>query len=88
MGHQAISQTQTHGYTVIFLLQYITICLYLPQDIQTLHKTDSNVIPVNDLSVQYIQLSTLLTDDHSKETRNLILTQMITLQQETLLTTT
>jgi len=58
MGYQASSQTQTHGYTVIFLLQYVTRCLYLPHDIQTLHQTDSNVIPV-DLPVQYVQLSTL-----------------------------
>jgi len=74
MGYQASSQTQAHGYTVIFLLQYVTRCLYLPHDIQRLHQTDSNVIPVNDLSVQYIQLPTLLRDDHSKKTENLILT--------------
>lgn len=42
---------------------------------------DSNVIPVNNFSVQYIQLPTLLRDDHSKETENLILTPLITLQQ-------
>jgi len=81
MGYQASSQTQAHGYTIIFLLHYITRCLYLPHDIQTLHQTDSNVIPVNDLSVQYIQLSTLLRDDHSNETKNLILIQVITLLQ-------
>lgn len=42
---------------------------------------DSNAIPVNNLSVQYIQLPTLLRDDHSKEIENLIFTQMITLKQ-------
>jgi hypothetical protein len=80
MGYQASSQTQAHGYTVIFLL-HVSRCLNLRHDIQRLHQTDSNVIPVNDLSVQYIQLPTLLRDDHSKEIENLILTQVITLQQ-------
>jgi len=53
----------------------------LPHDIKRLNLIDSNVIPVTDLSVQYIQLPTLLRDNHSKETENLILTQVITLQQ-------
>lgn len=82
MEYQANSQTQAHRYTVICLLQYVTRCLYLPHDIKRLNPTDSNVIPVIDLSVQYIQLPTLLRDNHSKETGNLILTQVITLQQD------
>ena len=81
MGYQASSQTQAQGYTIIFLLQYVTRCLYLPHDIQRLHQTDSTAIPANDLPVQYIQLPAPLRDDQSKETENLILTQVITLQQ-------
>jgi hypothetical protein len=81
MGYQANSRTQAHGYTVICLLQHVTRCLYLPHDIKRLNPTDSNVIPVTDLSVQYIQLPTLLRDNRSKKTENHILTQVITLQQ-------